>query len=155
VVSYIVELLDEAVEGLPLVTNSKALEMGRPTKPMALAVKAQALTLAASPLFNGNPDYAAVVDKRGVQLFPQEYKAEKWKLAADAIKEAIEVAHEAGHGLFDFRSTSVAFNLSEETISAMQVRGAATERWNSEIIWGDGNTNTESLQRACHPAFFL
>src|SRR5690606_3342168 len=46
VVSYIVELLDEAVEGLPLVTNSKALEMGRPTKPMALAVKAQALTLA-------------------------------------------------------------------------------------------------------------
>src|SRR5690606_3457870 len=39
VVSYIVELLDEAAEGLPLVPQSMALEMGRPTKPMALAVK--------------------------------------------------------------------------------------------------------------------
>ncbi len=35
----------------------------------------------------------------------------------------------------------------------MQVRGAATERWNKEIIWGDSNSNTDNLQRACHPIF--
>src|SRR3546814_588446 len=127
--------------------------MGKPTKPAALALKARVLLLAASPLFNGNPDYAQIVDNRGVKLFSQVYDREKWHAAADAAKEAIDVAHEAGHALFDFRTTNFAANLSDETVLAMQVRGAATERWNSEIIWGDGNSNPTLLQTACHPVF--
>jgi hypothetical protein len=35
----------------------------------------------------------------------------------------------------------------------MQVRGAATERWNSEIIWGDAKTHPGELQKSCHPVF--
>ena len=128
-------------------------DLGRPTQPMALAVKAQLLTLAASPLFNGNPDYADITDNRGINLFPQNYSADKWKTAADALKTAIDVAHEAGHDLFDFKQTNYASKLNEKTILAMQVRGAATERWNKEIIWGDSNSNTDNLQRACHPIF--
>lgn len=154
VVSYIVQLLDEAAPDLPLKIESMVIDMGRPTKAVALALKAQVLTLAASPLFNGNPDYAQIVDNRGVQLFPQTYERDKWRVAAEALKEAIDVAHEAGHTLFDFRTTNYATNLSEQTILAMQVRGAATERWNSEIIWGDPNSNTNPLQAACHPIFF-
>src|SRR5690606_357694 len=77
VVAYIVQLLDEAVDGLPLKIGSVTVDMGRPTKPMALALKAQVLTMAASPLFNGNTDYAELVDNRGVQLFPQVYDREK------------------------------------------------------------------------------
>ncbi|MDR2775952.1 MAG: RagB/SusD family nutrient uptake outer membrane protein, partial [Tannerella sp.] len=53
VVEYIVSLLDEAVEDLPERIEDQMREMGRPTKAIALAVKAQTLTLAASPLFNG------------------------------------------------------------------------------------------------------
>lgn len=157
VVDYIVSLLDEAVKDLPLQIEDQTNEIGRPTQPIALAVKAQLLTLAASPLFNGNTDYAGVMDDRNIPLFPQTYSPEKWQRAADALKAAIDVAHEAGHKLYDFSTTnpSNATLLNEKTILAMQVRGAATELWNEEIIWGDSETNTLALQRACHPVFFV
>jgi len=154
VVAYIVSLLDEAAEGLPIKILDTTSDLGRPTKAMALALKAQLLTLAASPLFNGNSDYAGIIDNRGVELFPQEYKAEKWQLAADALKTAIDVCHEAGNELFDFNSSIYSKNLSDSTILAMQVRGAVTERWNSEIIWGDSNSNPDLIQKLCHPTFF-
>ncbi|MDR2039002.1 MAG: RagB/SusD family nutrient uptake outer membrane protein [Bacteroidales bacterium] len=159
VVEYIVSLIDEAVTDLPPKIDDIMLELGRATQPIALAVKAQTLTLAASPLFNGNPDYATFVDKSGTQLFPVEYSAEKWKRAADALKEAIDAAHgtdESGSKLFDFkRETVYGSNLNEKTVMAMQVRGAVTERWNSEIIWGASNSGTGNLQRMCHPIFFV
>src|SRR3546814_6422766 len=50
-------------------------------------LKARVLLLAASPLFNRNPDYAQIVDNRGVKLFSQVYDREKWHAAADAAKE--------------------------------------------------------------------
>jgi len=155
VADYIAELCDRAAELLPETIADEALEMGRPTKCMALAVKAQALTLAASPLFNCNPDYADFKDARGVQLFPQDKALEsgRWQMAAAACKEAIDAAHEAGHALYDFpKYYPGAANLSAETVLAMQVRGAATDRWNKEIIWGSTNTiNNEALQKLCMP----
>ncbi|WP_019540100.1 RagB/SusD family nutrient uptake outer membrane protein [Proteiniphilum acetatigenes] len=153
VVNYIVELLDASIENLPMEILDVTSDLGRPTKATALALKAQVLTLAASPLFNGNTDYVNIVDNKGRQLFPQEYRPEKWQRAADALKEAIDVAHEAGHELFDFRTIPFSNNLSDYTILAMQVRGAVTERWNKEIIWGESNVNPDPLQRICFPAW--
>lgn len=160
VVEYIVSLLDEAAAVLPVAIQDITLEMGRPTKVIVLSVKAQVLTLAASPLFNGNPDYASFVDNRGINLFPQTYDHEKWKKAADALKAAIDLATSIENGnqlhqLFDFNTTTFAAGLNEKTILAMQVRGAATDRWNKEIIWGDSNTDPDALERACHPVFTL
>ena len=158
VVEYIVELIDEAVPGLPPRIDDIMSELGRATQPIALAVKAQTLTLAASPLFNGNPDYASFTDKRGIPLFSQTYSHDKWKRAADALKEAIDAAHgidEQGVRLYDFKTETIyANNLNEKTMMAMQVRAAATERWNYEIVWGASNSNTRDLQRMCHPMFF-
>jgi hypothetical protein len=161
VVDYIVSLLDSAAVKLPLSIEDIMNDLGRPTKAIALAVKAQVLTLAASPLFNGteeggaNPDYLNVVDRRGIHLFPQTYSAEKWQKAAQALKEAIDMADSARHRLYDFRITNanLVIGLNEKTILAMQVRGAATEKWNDEIIWGDSRSNTDALQRACQPRF--
>jgi hypothetical protein len=155
VVNYIVQLLDASIENLPLEIEDITNDMGRPTKAIALAVKAQTLTLAASPLFNGNPDYASVTDRQGKSLFPREYDPAKWQRAADALKEAIDAAHEAGHRLFDFRTTSFTTNLSEQTVLTMQVRGAVTERWNREIIWGESKISPDALQRVCFPAFYF
>lgn len=156
VVEYIVSLIDEAVPDLPPKIDDVMLYLGRATQPIALAVKAQALMLAASPLFNGNHDYADFTDKRGIHLFPQEYDAEKWKKAADALKEVIDVAHSAGNKLFDFKEETIyGGRLNKETLLAMNVRGAVTERWNNEIIWGASNSSTGSLQRMCHPQFFM
>jgi hypothetical protein len=155
VADYICDLLDEAVVNLPLSINDEMNELGRPTKAVALALKAQTLTLAASPLFNGNTDYASVKDERNIDLFPQTYSPEKWQRAAQALKEAIEIADEAGHTLYDFRTynASLLTGLSEQTILSMQVRGAATDKWNREIIWGDSRSNTDLLQRACMTPF--
>ncbi len=49
--------------------------------------------------------------------------------------------------------SNITANLQEQTILAMQVRGAVTERWNSEIIWGDSNNNTQQIQRTAFPVF--
>jgi hypothetical protein len=158
VVEYIVSLLDEAVADLPPTIEDIMLELGRATQAIALAVKAQTLTLAASPLFNGNPDYASVTDNRGIHLFSTEYSPEKWKKAADALKAAINAAHGTGgngHQLFNFKTETIYGNiLNDSTVLAMQVRGAATVRWNREIVWGS-TFNTNSLQRSCHPQFFV
>lgn len=151
VVDYIVGLLDECIENLPIQIWDLQQDLGRPTKPIALALKAQVLTLAASPLFNGNPDYSDFVDSRGIKLFPDEYNPEKWKIAADALKEAIDAAHEADHELFDFSTTTFARNLNDSTILAMNVRGAVVERWNPEVVWGDSRPGTQVYQRE---AFF-
>jgi hypothetical protein len=156
VVNHICALIDEAVPLLPEAIYDQAAEMGRPTKAIALALKAQALTYLASPLFNCNTDYASFTDNRGVQLFPQDESAEKakWERAAAALKVAIDAAHAAGHALFDFHTNQYAASLSEQTILAMQVRGAVTERWNPEIIWGSSSlANHVLLQKACTPIF--
>lgn len=71
-VQYVSNLLDEAIVDLPEKIQDRSNEMGRATKAIALSVKAQLLTMAASPLFNGNPDYANVVDNRNVHLFSIE-----------------------------------------------------------------------------------
>jgi hypothetical protein len=169
VVDYICSLCDEAAEVLPdrfgstdegefQIGTSDAYDLGRPTKQIALSLKALALVYAASPLFNGNPDYTGYgKDKNGVDLFPQPYDPQKWVHAAEALKTAIDVSHTADHKLYNFSdptsgSSAAAFinNLHQRTINAMQVRGAVTEQWNREIIWGDTRLS-QAIHIACMP----
>lgn len=154
VVDYIVNLIDESVGDLPLKINSEATELGRLTQPAALAIKAKTLLLAASPLFNGNTDYANFKDWDGEPYFPQTYDINKWKLAADACKEALDVALEAGHGLYDFKEETFS-NLPEQLIYSMNVRQAVTERFNKELVWGCGKSWTYDLQCNCQPKLLL
>jgi hypothetical protein len=156
-VNYIASLLDGAAALLPLTVEDFTSDQGLPDRCIALALKAELLTLAASPLFNCNPDYADYVDNRGIQLFPQDKSQEKtkWERAATALKAAIDAAHEAGYDLYDFQTAYPAgASLSDETKLAMQVRGAATEVWNREIIWGNSRINNNyNLQRMCSPFY--
>ena len=146
VTNYIVKLLDEAAAVLPNIIENQTEEMGRITKPIALALKAKVLTLAASPLFNGNSNYANVVDNRGIHLFPQEYDANKWSLAATAIKEAIDCAEQNGAALYYLPANNLN-ELSEATKAKLNIRGSITERWNTEIIWGS-TQSTSGLQKS-------
>jgi len=146
VTEYIVNLLDEAAAILPTIIENTTEEMGRITKPIALALKAKLLTLVASPLFNGNSNYTSVVDNRGIHLFPQEYDVNKWSVAAAAIKEAITCAEENGVELYYFKSIGFD-NLSESTKAKLNIRGSVTERWNPEIIWGS-TQSTSGLQKS-------
>ena len=133
-VKYIVGLLDECNPGLPAVISNRQSELGRITKPLNRAVKAQVMMLAASPLFNGNSDFSNFRDNDGVLLFNSEYDAGKWALAADAAKEAIESAEGAGHELFYYDDAP--FEISETTKTQLSIRQAVCERWNDEVVWG-------------------
>ncbi len=133
-VEYIVQLLDEAAADLPPTVGNELEEMGRITSPIALALKTKVLALAASDLFNGNPDFAMCVDKKGRHLFPLEKDPDKWRLVAESAKEAIELAETQGNiRLFESKPLN---QMPEQLQHLLTLRGVVTESWNEEIIWG-------------------
>jgi hypothetical protein len=151
--NYIVTLLDEAADDLPMQVADITTELGRITKPIALAVKAEALVAAASPLFNGNTAYSGMVDSRGIPLFSQEYDENKWKIAMDACKNAIDTALLANHHLYEFND--LRYPVSEETKRVMSARNAFGERWNQEIIWGMPKLTLPLAQGFSIPCFTM
>lgn len=88
-VKYVCDELDACAAHLP--DSWSDVYFGRATKGAAMAVKARLLLYSASPLFNGNPLYASIVGHDGRNLFPTEYDAQKWKLAADAAQDIIDL----------------------------------------------------------------
>ncbi|WP_121811255.1 RagB/SusD family nutrient uptake outer membrane protein [Mucilaginibacter kameinonensis] len=152
VVNYMVRLLDEAAPDLPPVILNQAKELGRITMPIALAVKAQILATSASPLFNGNPDYASVKNKDGQPLFSNTYDAGKWDKAAAACLEAITVAEADGVKLHTFLPpANIPSNLTDSLKKVLTIQTSVTEKWdvNTELIWAL-NSNFD-YQTYCGP----
>ena len=79
VVAQVLADLDEAAAVLPL--KSGGAKAGHATKGAALALKAKVLLFEASPLFSGGSG--------------------NWQAAADAAKAVMDIAADAGYGLFD------------------------------------------------------
>ncbi len=143
---YIVELLDEAEPDLPPYISSEASELGRITQPIALSLKAYVLVTAASPLFNGNPDYANFRDKQGNLLFNPVFSLEKWQKAKDACRDAVDACETVGHRLYYYSQSGSQYNVSPNIRTQMNIRNAVTERWNDEIVWGHSNSMTDNMQ---------
>lgn len=131
VVNYLSNLLDEAAENLPERIDNSVEEDGRAIKSAAYMLKARVWLTAASPLFNGNSDYANFKDHDGVTLFPTTYDQTKWQKAVEACEQAIAVLPDSK--LYNFTMSA---NISDRTRLQMNLRGAVTDRFNSEIIWG-------------------
>jgi len=139
VVNYIVGLIDAATSGdfqdaLPMVITNEAIELGRITRPAALAIKARVLVTAASPLFNGNQDFAHFTNRDGTALFNSSADPRKWERAVTACREAIATCHAANHQLYRFDSGVLA--VDEATQIEMSIRNAVCDPWNSELVWG-------------------
>lgn len=81
-------------------TTDANVRFGRPTSGMCLAVRGRMLLYAASPLFNGNPDYSDLKNNDGSPLFPQSYNTSKWERAAKANKDLINLAERGIYELF-------------------------------------------------------
>ncbi len=134
VFEYIVELLDEATPDLPLIIDNKIAEIGRATRAISLSIKAKVLVTAASPFFNGNPDYKMMVDNKGTQLFNQTEDKTKWNKALEACTAAISACDSANISLYHF--TNTALGLSDITKTILGVSQVVTDKWNNETIWG-------------------
>lgn len=133
-IHYVNNLINEAIPDLPLNIANEATELGRITQPIALAVRAKLWMLAASPLFNGNPDYAHIKDERGVALFKTTEDPTLWLKAAQACKAAIDTAHLAGAELYRLETDPMPLN--DVFRQELTLRMTIYERWNKETIWG-------------------
>lgn len=148
---YVVQLLDEALPDLPDRIEFEVSELGRITKAINLSLKAKVLVTAASPLFNGNPDYKGFTNKDGTPLFNTTPDETKWEKAAAACKVAIDFCDSLGHELYTYQPQFSQYNLSDTTITQMSIRNAFNEKWNSEVIWANTSSQIVGLQGNATP----
>ncbi len=143
VFDYIVSTIDKAAADLPEHITSDN-NLGRVDKLTALAIKSRVLLYAASPFYNGNSEfYETFVDDEGNKFFNTTYDKEKWKRAADAAKEAIDLALANGLGLYTYTDIVPNFDSAayrnEEVQALYNYRYMFTDKWNKELIWGNSD----------------
>lgn len=134
-VERIAGFFDKAMEYLPDYYNDSNL--GRGTTIIAQALKARLYLYAASPLYNGNTDYADFKNKTeygGEQLVPTTYDAEKWKRALDQYEIAINAAVAKGFKLYEYTGNTTGLSDFDKAIANSRYKIAAG--WDSpELIW--------------------
>lgn len=104
--SAIVKLCDEAANELLPLNQKETSRRAYFSKESAMALKARTLLYQASPLFNGNSDYANFTNKNGEPLFNTTYDPEKWRMAAEAAEAAIETCRNGGIELINDRTAN-------------------------------------------------
>ena len=148
---YVVQLLDEALPDLPDRIEFEVSELGRITKAINLSLKAKVLVTAASPLYNGNLDYKGFTNKDGTPLFNTIPDETKWQKAATACKVAINFCDSLGHKLYTYQPQFSQYSLSDTMLIQMSIRNAFNEKWNSEVIWANTNSQIVGLQGNATP----
>ena len=133
-VEYVLNEMDTAQDMVPdkYLTSTgteDATQAGRINKLVIDAVRSQVLLFDASPLYNGNPDYANYKNNDGKQLMSTSYDAGKWTTAAAAAKTAIGHAQANGKSIFKVTNPDpfvAAFN---------SYRDLFLTGWSTEGIW--------------------
>lgn len=131
-VDSIVSRLDIAASMLPEKWDERW--EGRFTSVAAKALKAKVLVYAASDLYNGpTPSYAAGYEHPEV-LGYGAFSKDRWKVAADACKEAIDAAHAAGHKLYtdggeENNVYELAINKTDEHILWHRLSNGSVVNW--------------------------
>lgn len=140
-VEWVTAELDAAAAVLPVVPSRNGqpndLEFGRMTKGIALAIKARLLLYSASPLYNGNTEYAGYKNQDGKVLIPQAYTKAKWEAAAAAAKVVIDM------GAYQLYK-------SADGNPVTSYRNILLEPWNSEIIFARPANNIWDWENHCN-----
>ncbi|WP_344976097.1 RagB/SusD family nutrient uptake outer membrane protein [Compostibacter hankyongensis] len=144
---YIVQLINDAIGDLPLTIEDPTHELGRITQTIALSFKAKVCVYAASPLFNGNTDEEGLKNPDGTPLFNTIYSKIKWDSAVIACRQAIESCEQTGMKLYEYLPDFQQYNLSDTIMTQLSIRNSVCERWNSEIIWANTQSNSTAIQQ--------
>ncbi len=100
-VDYIAGEFDKAAADLSdKIFDPGGADKGRMTRSVVMAYKEEMLLIAASPLYNGNSDYASLKNADGTQLINQQADASKWNRAAAAAKAFLDTYVPATYDLF-------------------------------------------------------
>lgn len=156
--AYVVKLLDEVIHSraLPARVRNPSTHLGRITKSIAYAVKAQVMITWASPLFNGNTALKGYENVNGENPFDTTYDPAKWDSAAVACKRAIEYVRAHGYHLFDHFNAS--HPLSDTTMRKMIIRQSftAAEGVNrNNVIWAMPDEQVDAIQAEVYPYGFV
>jgi len=100
IVTWLDNEFTELAASLPAEYTDASTMTGRPTKGVCLALKARLWLFAASPLFNGNSNFANIKNPDGTALFPATYDATKWQKAASATRELLDLAETGVYDLY-------------------------------------------------------
>ena len=98
-VDFIAGELQTAIDSGDLLQKAGKANLGRMDVATCLALKAKLYLYWASPLFNGNTDYASVKNDDGKQLFPQSADNAKWTTAKAAYEKFLTFASGQGYKL--------------------------------------------------------
>ncbi|MFZ6012202.1 MAG: RagB/SusD family nutrient uptake outer membrane protein [Bacteroidota bacterium] len=142
-VDFVVSEFDLAAADLPPVASANTF--GRMTRSVLMAYKQEVLLLAASPLFNGNTDYANLKNIDGKQLVSQQTDISKWQRAADAAKAYIDEFVPAYHDLFRKNDATGKFS------AFLSCRDVMLESWNREWIFGRPSASVQTRQYEMTP----
>ena len=153
-VDFIVSSCDDAAQYLP--NSFSSAEQGRVTKGFALGLKARTLLYAASPLFNSVTPPVSYGDQKDSLICYGDYNVNRWRLAADAAKTAIDWAEANGFALttddqvgnrvgegYQIATGAVLDSRNKETIffdhsHGSQPGGANIIRWGCPIYYSWG-----------------
>ena len=107
-----------------------------------MALKSRVLLYAASPLVNGNQEYAGFTNKDGKQLISQQYNPAKWERAAKAAKDIIDL-----NILSLYKKNDAQGNFDP----LLSYRGVFLDAWNPEVIFARVANNIAGWERASSP----
>ncbi len=144
--NFIIGLMDEAIPKLS--ERAGENDRGQVDQIAAKAIKARVLFFRASPFFNGNQEYFGDFnDSDGQPFFPLQYDKEKWKIAMDAIQEAIDICNANGIRLYKFDREPLLYDRADYLANTdkmktlYDLRLMIVDPWNSEVVWGYSNIN--------------
>jgi hypothetical protein len=139
--NYIIDLMNEAIPDLK--ERASLNDLGQVDKIAATGIKARVMLFRASPFLNGNKEYYGdFLDFDGEPFFPLEYNHEKWKDAADAAEEAIQLCLANGMNLYKYENTPFLYDrddyeANKENMKTLyDLRMLIVDPWNRELVWG-------------------
>lgn len=139
-VNFVLDELDAAAVNLPASPPNNAY-YGRMTKPFLAGIKSNLALVAASPQFNGNPDYANLVNPDGTPLFSQQVDVGKWERAANLAKEFLDAYDQSMFQLFRKNDANGEYS------PYLSTRDVVLEDWNSEVIMARPNASVDQYAK--------
>lgn len=135
-VAFVLQEIALAKADLPLnnyvvgsTTDLDATQTGRINKIIATAVESQILLYHASPLYNGNSEFSDFKNLDGKVLINSVYDATRWRKAADAAKQAIDIAVSNGKGIYKVTDAD------PYRAAFLSCRNLYWDGWKTEGVW--------------------
>lgn len=119
-VEFMMEDCNDAIAKLPAPNEYQTNLRGRATSVAAMALKSRILLYAASPTFNTDKPYLDFGAHNNMICYGT-YDRNRWKLAADAAKAAIDAALVSGHDLIKDKGVDANYNYAWETLDNIEI----------------------------------